>query len=362
MKELLSMPRIKYIAAISFFGLALFFTAVTVSLTSPIDFDIYYQAGHAMVNGETPYQMYGKFNLPFQYFPWGGWGFIPLSILPYRTAWYIYAGLNVLLLLLTIALGLKKTLQESPQRKAVVFFTLSSSALIMSMLSFQTGQISILIASASLATILLINSGHNARAGLLFPIIILKPHLVILFVPLLLWMGGRRYIISALASTLLLAGISFVIHPNWALEMIQIILQGQDRDGSLLWGFSTLAGALELENWRVYNFYIAVPSTLLAIFILTRFRAASTQIILTFALTLSLFSAPYSFAYDFPLLLPAIILLADKKTYFGLSAFLAAAIPLFVLYQGQSYILTVCIVVLFFMGFNQTQPVKVHEE
>lgn len=196
------------------------------------------------------------------------------------------------------------------------------------------------------------------QAGLFFPFLILKPHLVILFSFYALRIGGKKYLLSATLTTLTLVILSTLIHPNWFAELISIIVKGQQgRGDNLLWGFSTLAGALELANWRVYNFYIAFPSLCIAIFILNKFKSSSEYLVLILALVLSLFSAPYSFAYDLPLLIPAITLLAGRRYYAELSIFLSAAIPLVFFYQGQSYILIVCIVILFFLCFRSRERV-----
>lgn len=346
--------------AILFLGASLLFLSIIITNTFPIDFDIYYRAGQAVFRGQTPYQLYGKFQLPFQYFPWAAWFFAPFSTLPFKLAWYIFATLNTIVLFLSSITFYTKTLPVNMQEKPSKLIILFSSTLIMSMLTFQTGQISILIAFICIVTIVLIKSDLPYQAGLLFPLLILKPHLVLIFIPCVLWIGGKKYILSAVLATAVVAILAFIIHPNWASELAHIILVGQDRDDNLLWGFATLAGALELKNWRIYNFYIAIPSLLIAIVALRNFKVKSKLLFLSLALSLSLFSAPYSFAYDLPLLLPAIILLSQQKWYYLFVILLSTAIPLIFLYQGQSYILTVSIAALFFFKFHNYESTVEH--
>lgn len=341
-----------------FLGFSLFFLSITVSQTSPIDFEIYHKAGQSVLNGETPYQFYGKFDLPYQYFPWCIWLLLPLSLLPLKIAWYVFSTINTIILFISIIIVHNKINPDHSTYTSHKILTLFSTYLIMSMLTFQTGQISILISFFCVATIILIKSDMPFQAGLFFPFLILKPHLVILFSFYALRIGGKKYLLSATLTTLTLVILSTLIHPNWFAELISIIVKGQQgRGDNLLWGFSTLAGALELANWRVYNFYIAFPSLCIAIFILNKFKSSSEYLVLILALVLSLFSAPYSFAYDLPLLIPAITLLAGRRYYAELSIFLSAAIPLVFFYQGQSYILIVCIVILFFLCFRSRERV-----
>lgn len=128
-----------------FLGFSLFFLSITVSQTSPIDFEIYHKAGQSVLNGETPYQFYGKFDLPYQYFPWCIWLLLPLSLLPLKIAWYVFSTINTIILFISIIIVHNKINPDHSTYTSHKILTLFSTYLIMSMLTFQTGQISILI-------------------------------------------------------------------------------------------------------------------------------------------------------------------------------------------------------------------------
>lgn len=67
-----------------------------------LDFQIYYGAAKLIVNGYSPYATFGLHQLPYQYFLWFVLWFIPLTIFPIQTAWWVYVGLNLFLLALSV--------------------------------------------------------------------------------------------------------------------------------------------------------------------------------------------------------------------------------------------------------------------
>ena len=343
-----------FVAAL--FIIAAFLTVYLIHGGVLLDFEIYYEAGRALLSGVTPYQFYGKFELPFQYFPWVGWMFMPLALLPMRPAWIFFAALNLGLLGYSIYL-LAKTLDEERQVGGVLNFVhLSSNFLILSLLVFQVGQISIFILFACTLTVRLLLKGKPEWAALLAPFLLIKPHLMLLFFPYLLWNGRKRYAGFALLTIGVFVAVSLFLNPHWPQEMYTIIRLGQDRGDKLLWGFSTLAGALELRNWRVLNFYFAVPSFIISLFALIRMEKLPEFHRLAFALALSVFAAPYSFAYDFPLLIPALLIFAQKGGIYRPIFFsLAVIIPLFSQYQGQTYLSIVGLVGLILVETHSTR-------
>lgn len=338
---------------VCFVCFSLYFSFITIRDSIQIDFEIFHAAGGEILKNNSPYQFYGKFNLPFQYFPWGAWIFAPLALLPIRSAWIIYSVINILMLTFSIIASLKEFSSSSaisPRFFGVVF----STSLIMSLLVFETGQISIFVFLICTLTLILINRRRFFLAGILFPFLILKPQLVLIFIFHLLWEGKSKFAISALCMTMLMSSISFLLNPKWLSEMIGIIISSQSRGGDLMWGFSTLAGGLMLPNWRIANFYIALPSNLIALMLLINIKPALPKSV--FALTLSLFAAPYSFAYDLPLLIPAMILISTQNYIIGTIILTTAALlPILFQYQGQVYFLTVLVTFMFFYMFRSTK-------
>ena len=312
-----------------------------------LDFEIYYMAGSALLNGETPYQFYGEFSLPFQYFPWVGWLFVPLAAMPIQSAWIVYAVINMGLLYISVVILLSLPSAEKERAAILKSLYIFSASLLMSLLVFIVGQISIFLLFVCVLIIKLLHHDRRELAGLIAPFLLTKPHLMLLFLPYTLLKGGKRFILYSAIGTAVLAGIAAIQNPAWGTEMFNIIRLGQDRGDGLLWGFSTLPGALELRNWRIMNFLFAVPSLAVSICIIRQLKRLPLQQQLSFSLALSLFSAPYSFAYDLPLIIPALIYLSGANRNYTVIMWLCAAfLPRIVQFQGQTYFLILATVIL----------------
>lgn len=326
------------------------FTVAEIQNSILLDFEIYYEAGQSLLNGASPYQFYGNFLLPFQYFPWISWMFVPLALIPMQTAWIVYAFINIglLYLAINILVGLIPKNEKNILRLRTLYIFFAS--LMMCLLVFIVGQISIVLLFICAVVIKLIHDNKPEMAGLLTPFLLIKPHLMLIFLPHVLLRGGKRLAVFSILGTAILAGIATIQNPDWVVEMINIILSGQSRGDDLLWGFSTLPGALELKNWRLANFYFALPSLVVSILILGKLYKLPHYSQLLSSLALSIFSAPYSFAYDLPLIIPALIYLSNThKTYFTVIWLCAAILPLILKFQGQTYILIFATVSLIFL-------------
>lgn len=139
---------------------------------------------------------------------------------------------------------------------------------------------------------------------------------------------------------MILGLIATLLNTKWITEMFEIIFLGQLRGDNLLWGYTTFAGAFEMKNWRVINFYFSIPRLIVSYFIMYKIRNAATVPYLISGLTLSLFAAPYSFAYDLPLLTPALVFLSSQYKNFSLLIWgTAVIVPIISGFQGQSYFL-----------------------
>src|SRR5512142_3249343 len=64
----------------------LWFVLYTISPSEFWDFNVFYSSAQAALRGQSIYQVYGQFDLPYWYFPWVAWFFIPLAILPFEIA------------------------------------------------------------------------------------------------------------------------------------------------------------------------------------------------------------------------------------------------------------------------------------
>src|SRR5215216_832514 len=66
------------------------------------DFDVFYGAAKAALLGKSIYIIVGKYHLPFWYFPWTAWFYIPLAILPQNIALILYKGVTILSAILVV--------------------------------------------------------------------------------------------------------------------------------------------------------------------------------------------------------------------------------------------------------------------
>ena len=335
------------ILAFLVFPISIIITFMVIQNSFLLDFDIYYNAGKAVLSGDTPYQLYGHFNLPFQYFPWIAWLFIPFSLFPEKTGWILFAYLNIVLLFISIRILYNIHNKDLSQNEPFYIIFFFSTSLLMSLLMFMVGQVSILMLFSCTLAINFIHKKKYALAGWMVPLILVKPHLVLFFLPALFLISKKEFVITAFLSTGCLLAIATILYPSWPNEMINVFIDGQARGDRMLWAYSTLPGALRLKNWRVLNFYFAIPSFFIALFLLQKQINLPIFPRLSFLLAYSLFSAPYSFAYDFPLLIPSLIFLSKEwNISTALIWTICATYPALVGFQGQTYFLILFVILL----------------
>ncbi|HCK67182.1 MAG TPA: hypothetical protein DHW49_13040 [Anaerolineae bacterium] len=353
-KKLWDFIRLCLIASIC--SLLLLIVFVKIQNSDLLDFEIYYEAGRSVLNGEKVYQFYGNYQLPFQYFPWIAWLFAPFAIFDIHTAWILFSLINIFLFFYSIFILLNITEKEvDSNTKITLSLFYLSAALVMSLLLFTVGQISIFLLFLCTVTIKLIDEDKRTIAGILTPVLLLKPHLMLVFFPIVLKKGGKDYLLSSIISIVILGSIATLLNTEWITEMLKIIFLGQLRGDDLLWGYTTFAGAFEMKNWRIINFYFSIPSLIISYFIIHKIRNATTVLYLISGLTLSLFAAPYSFAYDLPLLTPALVLLSSQYKNFSLLIWgIAVIVPIISGFQGQSYFLILIVSILVIFEAKQT--------
>ncbi len=158
------------------------------TLNDPIDFPAFYGAARNTLYGLSIYTYYGIHHLPFWYFPWTSWIFIPLAIFPRQVAWIIY-----LVISFGVAFQAINVLANHVQRFSFLDRLYMFSMLLwMGWLAYRVGQMSFLILGVTVLVILLIGKGRSILSGLLIPLLLIKPHLFIIFIPLVLWLGGKK--------------------------------------------------------------------------------------------------------------------------------------------------------------------------
>lgn len=321
-----------------------FLVSTTIfSWDNPVDFPIFYGAARNALDGLPIYTYYSILHLPFWYLPWTSWIFIPLVIFPFGTARIIY-----LVISLSVAFLALNAIADQITRFSIFDRLYMFSMLLwMSWQAYRVGQISYLLLGAVVLVILLTEKKSSILTGLLFPILLIKPHLFILFIPLVLWLGGKKALLTSTLVTLFLLGIETLITPDWYRQMLGLLLEGTSRvDPSPFWDFSTFPTLLGFS--QNFSGSANLPFTLvlvaIAAFVVIRFRSLPRIPLLSLALAASLFCAPRSYAYDLVFLIPAMIWLSEKwslKT--ALLWTLCAIIPLLSHFSAGSYIVTLIV-------------------
>jgi len=149
--------------------------------------------------------------------------------------------------------------------------------------------------------------------GMLYPFLLTKPHLIIPFSIYLFWISGRRALLVGIIFSITMLLVETILSPGWYLEMLQRIQESGQRVDGL--PFSTLPSLLGLqENWSgTANLPLTFFLIVLAMLILWKFRTLPTIQFLSLALAASLFCAPRAYAYDLPMLIPAMIWLTAEN-------------------------------------------------
>lgn len=323
-------------------GLALMAMVTLVPLfaiarrSSLIDFTIYYGAGERVLLGLSPYAFYGPHQLPFQYVPWTAWLIAPLALLPASIAAFAFVVLNATSLLASLVILLRRYQGDLKPTRIVFLFAM---ALVMSLLGFLVGQITALQLIVVVLAMVCIQDRRPVLAGLLLPIALVKPHLILLFMPALALAGGRRAVVACLAALTFLVVLATLVDSNWLRDFTRVVLAGQARTDPLAWNFTTLSGLLGLpRNW---NLALGLGLLPVSAWLAWRLRHLPRLHWLSSVLALSLFCAPYSFAYDLPLLIPALVMLSSPWSPVTLALWLVAALlPALSRYSSGAYLVT----------------------
>ena len=291
---------------------AFWFILYTIIHSDFWDFNVFYSSAQVALRGGNIYRTYGAFHFPYWYFPWVSWLFIPLAIFPFETAKTIYTVITFLSAFFIIrSIGRYFNAQLSFANQMLI----AAMSILMCWLLFRVGQIDFILAALITATIFLINKKQNIQAGLLFPIFLFKPHLLIIFIPFAILRGGKKFVLSASLSLLLVSLVAFILNPNWPMEMLRMLNEsGQRTDNN--WGFTTLAELMgREENWSgTANLPITIILMFLAFITVWKNQHLPTIPFLALALSASLLCAPRAYSYNFPFLIPALLWLSVEKT------------------------------------------------
>ncbi len=283
------------------------------------DFDVFYSAASAALAGKSIYIIVGQYHLPFWYLPLTAWFYIPFAIWPKAIGLLLYQSASVISAILVVN---SLTRYYEPNFKVQDKILILAFLVPMSMQLIMVGQMDYILLGLLVLIIWAAELKKDILVGLLYPFLLTKPHLIIPFsIFLFLRSGKRALLISVVLSTVMLL-IETILSPGWYLEMIQSLqTSGQRVDGLPFSTFPSLLGSQ--ENWiGTANLPFTFLLIVLAVLVLWKFRSLPTIPFFSLALAASLFCAPRAYAYDLPMLIPAMIWLTAQnfKLYWWLWA------------------------------------------
>ncbi|MBI5029624.1 MAG: DUF2029 domain-containing protein [Chloroflexi bacterium] len=243
------------------------------------DLDIFLAAAQAILRGVDPYSIPNLevfYPLPFYLL------FIPLAGLSAPVAHVLWTAIQAVVFIVVF-------------RKRVIFTALSMPIL----LTFLLGQVDILMAGLFVA----LRSGIGG--GIALAIMMLKPQLVIILAPWMVWRWWKRdrrqmWWFAAILTGIVIA--SFLVQPDW---LVRFFARSGERTraalSSSLWG---LLAFLPSSIW------LPVAALLVAIIVIWAWRKNDFDIVAA----VGLLTSPFIFSYN---LLPLIILIHQPRFLIG---------------------------------------------
>jgi hypothetical protein len=319
------------------------------------DFNVFYSSAAAALHGSNFYTTYGAENLPYWYFPWLAWFFTPLALLPYPIAKILYLGLT---LISAAAVVWVLSMHFNPRTSLALQLFILSMSLLMTMLLFIAGQMDFILAGVITATMLLLRGNRPIAAGLLFPILLFKPHVLGVFLPFLFLRGGRRYRITVLTSLVVLSIAAFLAIPNWPGEMIRMLRTYGGRADNY-WNFITLPQLLgSQENWSgTAHLPVSLGLFVIGLLIAWRFRRLPLVPFLALTLAASMLCAPRAYTYNLPILMPPMIWISANRPLWGTLLWLGAGIAALASnWSTGAYLIVTVVFILAILEARRTEP------
>ncbi len=332
------------VLALSLFSLSAALLIWQSSLSDWHDFDVFYDGASAALAGRSIYIVVGKYNLPFWYPPWTAWFFIPFAVWPRQIGLLLYQTASAIGAVLVLRY-LK--CYYDPGSSFLDQLVILALLVPMSMELVVVGQMEYILLGLVVLSIWAADHKKPVLAGMIFPFLLEKPHLLIPFTLFLFWRLGKRGLLAASLTTIVMLAIATVLSPGWYLDMYYLLQASGGRTSGL--AFTTFPALLgNSENWLgTGNLPFTLVLILVAILILWRFRGLPTVPLLSFALALSLFCAPRAYAYDLPMLIPALAWLTAGRFRSAVWIWVAAGLlPQAVGFSSIAYLATLLVCVL----------------
>jgi len=333
---------------------AILFISFTITHSEPHDFGVYYYSAKTAITGGMIYDNYGPYNLPYWYFPWLAWFYIPFAYFSEEIAYALYIIISLLCAFTTINYLAGKMVPHSNLPERLFIFCM---ALILCWLLFRVGQMDFILLATAVLMIYLIDKGKPYFAGLLVPVLLFKPHLFIIFLPYALFKGKIWFFMSSMLASLVLLTICFIVIPDWPLQMLRLLSEsGQRTDNN--WNFTTLPNMLGMqENWSgTANLPITFALILTSFAVIWKFRTLHTFSFLSLALAGSLFCAPRAYSYNLPILIPAMIWISSDlpKPLLLLFWLAAGTIPFLFRFSSGTYSIVLAVFIMVLLKAQKT--------
>ncbi|MCS7247379.1 MAG: glycosyltransferase 87 family protein [Anaerolineales bacterium] len=226
---------------------------------------------------------------------------LPLTFLPFQQAVKIWLLLNIAFLSFSAWL-----LWEGPPQKAwlalVIVFSFS-----MTLTSLYFGQVNTLVLLGLALFLYFRRTQNDLPAGASLVLTLVKPHLVVLTLPILLlslaWHRRWQALVGFLLSLAFLGGLLFVLHPGWVISFGEVIQSGL---GSFRLTPS-LAGLLVYLGFESLGKWLWLGGLVLVFLVWWKYRGVDERTLLSATLLLGLSLTPFGWSYDqIVLLLPGL--------------------------------------------------------
>ena len=248
------------------------------------------------------------------------WLVTPLTLLPYRLAYWIWSAVLVAALVLVWQLA-------APGRgRARVLFLVAAIGWLPVIYGLQLGQPALLVAAAVAACYALLRRDQDWAAGAVLGVMVLKPQLALL-VPIALLVTGRwrAFVASAIVIGVLAAASAIALGPQGIADYRGILSFATTVPENQA---QTLAGWIHnLDATRVVQVLVGVWTLALAY----RLRGRGPQAAISIALVGGLAASPYTHYDDLTMLGLAIVLFMRGPCPRGTYAYVAA---LFIAAEG----------------------------
>ena len=251
-----------------------------------------------------PFTMYAWFA------PTGHLILLPYTFLPFARAAYYWLLTNIAIVFVSTLL-----IWGAPVSRAIWIPLVAAFSFSMTLLSLIAGQINTVVLLGLAIFLAAEKAGSHYLAGVSLVLTTVKPHLVILTLPLLVLDLLRRRqwrVLAGAAIALGGCGIAlFCLYPAWPISFLNLVISGMDtlRHTPTLNGLLVLAGAYVLGRW------LWVAALLLAVLIWWKWgRECDLRTMIDASLLAGIIVSPLGWSYDQIVLLFPLLRILDWVT------------------------------------------------